>query len=153
MTGVYSSPIGPLWLTARKEGLCRVAFTPPEVPNTDSAPSAAALVRRAIAELQEYFDRRRAVFDIPLVLQGTPFQRRIWQVLSDSRYGETFSYAEEAARAGSPRAYRAAANANHANPIAILIPCHRVIAADGSIGGYGAGIDKKRYLLRLEAGL
>ncbi|MCO6026091.1 methylated-DNA--[protein]-cysteine S-methyltransferase [Prevotella cerevisiae] len=153
-TRIYDSPIGPLWITADGKGVTDLHFSGPEV--TDDCPSqlAQSILDKTAHELDDYFAGKRAVFDVPLhILKGTPFQLKIWQVLLDDiGYGETVSYAQEATLAGHPRACRAAANANHANPIAIIIPCHRVIAAGGKIGGYGAGIDKKRFLLDLESG-
>lgn len=92
-------------------------------------------------------------FDLPLAPQGTPFQLRVWRALQDIPYGRTCSYAELAAAVGSPRACRAVGQANGRNPLMIVIPCHRVIAAGGGLGGYSGGLDIKRFLLRLEAGL
>lgn len=153
MTVIYESPVGPLWLTAEERGLSRLGFSAPEGLQDDPSACGEEYIAKAIAELEEYFVHRRCRFDIPLVLHGTPFQQRIWQVLQGIGYGETISYAEEALRAEHPGAFRAAANANHANPIAIIVPCHRVIASSGGIGGYGGGIEKKRFLLELESPL
>jgi methylated-DNA-[protein]-cysteine S-methyltransferase len=116
----------------------------------DAPPAARRLLARLRRELGEYFSGRRKRFTIPLVLCGTAFQVRIWRALLRIPYGQTRSYAELARAAGSPRAYRAAGNANGANRIAILVPCHRVIQGDESLGGYGAGPARKRILLRLE---
>lgn len=154
LTRIYDSPVGPLWITADEEGITRLAFSEEEGSDKGSSLRIQSILEKMIGELDEYFAGRRSFFDIPLhIIRGTPFQRRIWRVLQeDIPYGETVSYAQEAALAGRPRACRAAANANHLNPIAIIIPCHRVIAAGGKIGGYGAGIEKKRFLLDLESG-
>ena len=92
-------------------------------------------------------------FDLPLAPRGTPFQLRVWRALQDIPYGRTCSYSELAAAVGSPRACRAVGQANGRNPLMIVIPCHRVIAAGGGLGGYSGGLDIKRFLLRLEAGL
>ena len=89
-------------------------------------------------------------FDLPLDPEGTDFQRRVWRALLDIPYGETRSYADLARAVGSPRAMRAVGQANRRNPIGVVVPCHRVIAADGTIGGYAGGLDRKRHLLRLE---
>lgn len=153
MTVRYESPAGPLWLTAEEQGLSGLAFSAPEGLREDASSCGGEYIARAVEELEEYFAHRRCSFDIPLVLHGTLFQKQIWQVLQDIGYGETISYAEEARRAGRPRAFRAAANANHANPVAILVPCHRVIAGNGGTGGYGGGLEMKRFLLELESPL
>ncbi len=105
----------------------------------------------AARQLDEYFARHRRAFDLPLALGGTDFQRLVWTTLAEIPYGETISYAELARWVGRPHAYRAVGQANGANPIAIILPCHRVIAADGSIGGYGGGLATKRRLLELES--
>lgn len=101
-------------------------------------------------QLNEYFNGKRHNFTLPLDPQGTPFQKEVWKTLQTIPYGETISYAQEAKRFGNPKAVRAVANANGKNSIAILIPCHRVIASDGTIGGYSGGIEKKEFLLKLE---
>ena len=109
-----------------------------------------ALIKKTVSQLKEYFKGKRKVFDIPLQLTGTGFQLAVWEALQKIPFGITRSYKEIAAEAGNPKACRAAGMANNRNPIAIIIPCHRVIGADGSLTGYGGGLDKKRYLLELE---
>lgn len=109
------------------------------------------LLRQAARQLEEYFAGRRKVFDLPLNPQGTPFQQKVWRALCAVPYGQTASYGRIAAAVGSPKACRAVGMANHANPIAIFIPCHRIIGSDGSLTGYGGGLDIKRALLALEA--
>jgi methylated-DNA-[protein]-cysteine S-methyltransferase len=106
-----------------------------------------------IAQLGEYFAGERATFDIELELVGTPFQRRVWQGLLDIPYGETISYGELARRIDQPTAARGVGMANGANPIAVIVPCHRVIGSDGSLTGYGGGMERKRLLLDLENGV
>ncbi len=101
-------------------------------------------------ELQEYFAGRRREFTIPLDLRGTEFQLRCWRELLRIPYGETRSYAQLAEAVGSPKGFRAVGHANGQNPIAIIVPCHRVIASDGTLGGYGGGLRIKEELLRLE---
>lgn len=101
-------------------------------------------------ELNEYFAGQRKKFSLPLQQQGTPFQNLAWQALHDIPYGETRSYQEQASIIGHPLAHRAVANANGRNQIAILKPCHRIIKSDGSIGGYGGNVSRKRFLLNLE---
>jgi methylated-DNA-[protein]-cysteine S-methyltransferase len=105
------------------------------------------------AQLADYFAGRRTDFDLPLAMTGSPFQRRVWRALRDIPYGETISYGELARRIGIPSASRAVGVANGHNPIAVIVPCHRVIGADGSLTGYGGGLDRKRRLLELEAGV
>jgi methylated-DNA-[protein]-cysteine S-methyltransferase len=102
-------------------------------------------------QLAEYFEGRRREFDVPLVLDGPPFQRQAWHALREIPYGETVSYGEQARRIGQPDAARAIGAANGQNPIAVIVPCHRVIGADGSLTGFGGGLDRKRLLLDLEA--
>lgn len=144
----HSTPAGLLRLGADEKGICEVAFVAQkEAGGTDSD-----LLHRTARELDEYFAGLRRTFDLPLSVHGTPFQLRVWAALRQIPYGETRSYAEIAAMAGNPKACRAVGMANHRNPVSILVPCHRVINADGSLGGYGGGTDKKRFLLRLEGG-
>jgi methylated-DNA-[protein]-cysteine S-methyltransferase len=102
-------------------------------------------------QLSEYFDGERDEFDVPLAMTGTPFQRRVWQALQRIPYGETTTYGELARRLGRPSASRAVGLANGRNPIAVIVPCHRVIGSDGSLTGYGGGVERKRLLLDLEA--
>jgi methylated-DNA-[protein]-cysteine S-methyltransferase len=104
-------------------------------------------------QLQEYFDMQRKEFDIPLLLVGTEFQKRVWHELIKVPYGTTISYQELADHIDHSKAVRAVANANGANAIGIIVPCHRVIASDGSLGGYGGGIALKKRLLKIEGGL
>lgn len=104
-------------------------------------------------QLDEYFDGRRTSFDVPLTMTGSAFQRRVWSELQAIPYGESISYGELARRIGIPSASRAVGTANRLNPIAVIVPCHRVIGADGSLTGYGGGLERKRFLLDLEAGV
>ena len=102
-------------------------------------------------QLAEYFAGTRQVFDLELSLHGTPFQRHLWGALAEIPYGETWSYTELAEHIGRPKAVRAVGSANGRNPISIILPCHRVIGVDGSLTGYGGGLERKRALLELEA--
>jgi methylated-DNA-[protein]-cysteine S-methyltransferase len=104
------------------------------------------------AQLQEYFAGERTTFDVPLAPQGAPFELEVWHALEEIPYGETVSYGEIARRVGQPGAARAVGTANGRNPIAVIVPCHRVIGADGSLTGYGGGLERKRLLLELELG-
>lgn len=144
----HNSPVGLLRLCADAEGLCGVHFvreSPADVPVRPNE-----LLLRTARELDEYFAGQRREFDLPLSLHGTAFQLRVWEALCRIPYGETRSYKHLAAMIGQPSACRAVGGANHHNPVSIIVPCHRVIGADGGLGGYGGGTDKKRFLLRLE---
>jgi methylated-DNA-[protein]-cysteine S-methyltransferase len=105
------------------------------------------------AQLAAYFAGRRREFDIPLSMAGSPFQRRVWEALRQIPYGETVSYGELARRIGVPSSARAVGTANRLNPVCVIVPCHRVIGADGTLTGYAGGLDRKRLLLDLEAGV
>lgn len=105
-----------------------------------------------IEQLDEYFAGRRTSFDVELALAGTPFQLEVWRALQAIDYGETISYGELAERIGRPSASRAVGMANGRNPVAVIVPCHRVIGANGTLTGYGGGVERKRLLLDLEAG-
>ena len=108
------------------------------------------IIDETARQLDEYFCRERKSFDIPLLFVGTEFQKSVWRQLLEIPYGQTISYGEMAARLGMPKAVRAVANANGANAISIIAPCHRVIGSDGTLIGYGGGLDAKKYLLSLE---
>lgn len=114
------------------------------------AGGATPLIREAFRQLEAYFRGDLRVFSLPLAPAGTPFQRRVWEVLLTIPYGETASYGDVAAAAGNVKAARAVGMANNRNPVAIVIPCHRVIGADGRLVGYGGGLELKRRLLELE---
>ena len=111
------------------------------------------LIRRTYKQFVEYLDGKRKVFDLPLSLKGTDFQKQVWQALRDIPYGETRSYKQIAVAIGNPKAVRAVGMANNRNPLLIVVPCHRVIGTDGKMVGYAAGVDKKEFLLRLEGSL
>ena len=145
-----ASPIGDLLLIAAGEGLLEVHF-PPATPPATSMPDDARLAP-VIRQLDEYFAGTRTQFDVPLALRGTPFQIEVWRALQRIPYGETRTYAAIAREIGRPAATRAVGAANGANPIPIIVPCHRVIGSNGSLTGFGGGIDVKRRLLALESG-
>lgn len=142
---VIDSPFGHLLLEADAAGLTRLV--PSDAP---LSPAAAPLLCEAAHELAEYFAGTRRVFDLPLRPSGTPFQQRAWQALCAIPYGQTRTYAQQAAILGSPKAARAVGGANHHNPIMIIIPCHRVIGTDGSLTGYAGGLAMKEWLLAHE---
>ncbi|HSD67058.1 MAG TPA: methylated-DNA--[protein]-cysteine S-methyltransferase [Vicinamibacteria bacterium] len=146
------SPVGPLLVAADEAGLRLIHFqagrgrrTPDPSWERDPRP-----FRDLARQLGEYFRRERRTFELPLAPRGTPFQLATWRALSTIPYGETISYAELARRVGRPAASRAVGAANGANPLPIVVPCHRVIGKDGSLTGFGGGLDKKRALLELE---
>ena len=156
---VVDSPIGPLLLAATDRGLLRISFDPvPEHhlerlarlagPRVLRAPRAVELVRR---ELDEYFDGGRRAFDLSVDLRGTPpFTAHVLEELARVPYGKTATYGELASRVGRPRAARAIGTVMHNNPIPIVLPCHRIVGASGSLVGYAGGLDIKERLLRLE---
>ena len=149
------SPIGDLTLTGDGRALTGLymqhhSHRPPLDP---AAVRDAAPFEEARWQLGEYFAGERTGFDLPLDPAGTPFQRAVWEALVEIPYGETVSYGELARQVGRPGASRAVGLANGRNPISIVVPCHRVIGASGSLTGYGGGLDRKRFLLELEAGV
>ncbi|WP_252314491.1 methylated-DNA--[protein]-cysteine S-methyltransferase [Sinobaca sp. H24] len=158
-----TSPIGPLTLFSSHKGLMAVKFANAEeaVPlfniwalkvrgaDFELEESASAL-KEAMKQLNEYFNGERKDFSITYDLEGTPFQKAVWEALIDVPYGKTASYKEIAASAGSEKAVRAVGNANNKNPIPIMIPCHRIIGSNGALVGYGGGMNKKIYLLEME---
>lgn len=144
----YDLPVGPITLGEEGGGLVLAHFGVRSEPAwlMEESP----LLRRAREELREYFAGRRRDFDLPLAPRGTEFQRMVWDALRAIPYGETRTYGQTAAAVGRPRACRAVGLANNRNPIAILVPCHRVVGADGTLTGYGAGLSIKAALLSLE---
>lgn len=151
----FDSPVGPLFLAQTERGLCRIAFSEEALRDWVGRyfgvePQPGSLIEVA-AQLREYFSRLRRQFDLALDLRGTPFQQAVWREVASIPYGETLSYGEIARRLGrGPRAARAVGAAVGANPVPIVIPCHRVVGADGSLVGYGGGLSVKATLLRLE---
>jgi len=156
------SPVGVLVAGATERGLCLLEFRDREILETQIAKVRARvgptesgsqpLLEQVRRELDEYFRGCRRAFSVPLVYPGTPFQYKVWNALLAIPYGETISYEELARRVGSPSGQRAAGHANGQNPIALIIPCHRVINKDGKLGGYGGGLWRKRILLGIERG-
>lgn len=140
----YSSPIGILELHSFQSHLTQLVFCENEGVSSSELTE---VMKNAIGQLDEYFKGVRRTFDVPLYFEGTPFQKKVWQALLTIPYGETISYKQLAERVGSSKAYRSVGTANGHNPLAIFIPCHRVIAADGSLGGYAGGLPRKRFLL------
>ena len=150
------SPVGPLLLAADDDGLLLIEFGTPRHPvarGNDWREGSNDVLEQTRAQLNEYFEGSRRDFDLPLSPRGTAFQRDVWQALQAIPYGETISYAELARRLGKPSAMRAVGAANGRNPLPIVVPCHRVIGADGSLTGFGGGLPTKHYLLTLEGAL
>jgi methylated-DNA-[protein]-cysteine S-methyltransferase len=148
------SPVGPLLVAADETGLRLIHFQAGRRRKPDPSWQRDPAFFRALAkQLGEYFRRERRTFDLPLAPRGTPFQLATWRALATIPYGETISYAELAQRVGRPAASRAVGAANGANPLPIVVPCHRVIGKDGSLTGFGGGLDNKRALLDLEGAL
>ncbi|WP_241778103.1 methylated-DNA--[protein]-cysteine S-methyltransferase [Streptomyces sp. CT34] len=147
--------MGPLTLVADGDALTGLYMTdqrhrPPQETFGSPADPADPPFAATIAQLRAYFRGELTTFDLPLALHGTPFQRRVWAALRTIPYGETVSYGRLAERLGVPTAARAVGLANGRNPVGIIVPCHRVVGADGSLTGYGGGLDRKRRLLAFE---
>lgn len=150
---VLTTAIGPLTLIADEDALLEVRFgdegsAPPRAERAERGGN--PILRKAVRQLEEYFRGERRNFDIPIRMEGTDFQRLVWDALRAIPYGETRSYAEIAAQIGRPRAVRAVGGANHHNPLPIVVPCHRVVGANGKLVGFGGGLEVKRRLLEIE---
>jgi methylated-DNA-[protein]-cysteine S-methyltransferase len=157
-----ASPVGELLLTAKDGMLTGIYFEqsrhgPGDASSWVHAAGHAGpevdVLSATRAQLSEYFAGERTTFTVPLAARGTPFQERVWGALRDIRFGETISYAELARRVESPKAVRAVGAANGRNPLPLIVPCHRVIGADGSLTGFGGGIERKQWLLQHEGAL
>ena len=144
---VYPMPLGRLTIAAHEKGIVSIHFGDVEL---DMPRKPSALTNKAATQIQEYFAGKRREFDLPLDPKGTDFQLTVWKALQTVPYGETRTYAQIAEAIGKPHAYRAVGMANNKNPIPILIPCHRVIGANGTLTGYAGGLEIKRKLLALE---
>lgn len=149
------SPVGTLTLAAGDAGLHAIEFPQDSspLPRDDWQEGDHPLLDRAQAQLDEYFAGRRRRFDLPLAPLGTAFQRQVWSALADIPFGHTVSYAQLATQLGRPRATRAVGAANGRNPLPIVLPCHRVIGANGALTGFSGGLPTKRFLLELEGAL
>ena len=148
---VIATPIGKLTLVASPKGLQQVIFGTKNLPSTRSASTKASRhLTQTERQLREYFTGKRKKFSIKLDISGTEFQESVWYALNKIAYGRTVSYAQQAKFVRKPKAFRAVGSANGKNPVAIILPCHRVIASNGTLGGYGGGLAIKRKLLALE---
>lgn len=141
------SPVGDLTLTEEEGALTGLYFGRLSRPEEEGP---TALLEETARQLREYFTGQRREFDLPLRLRGTAFQMQVWKALQAIPYGEVRTYGEIARAIGKPKACRAVGMANHHNPISIIVPCHRVVGAGGSLTGYGGGLENKRFLLDLE---
>ncbi|MBC1968859.1 methylated-DNA--[protein]-cysteine S-methyltransferase [Listeria marthii] len=152
---INASPVGELFITIEDKWITSISYDKPD--NWEELIGTATeqeLFQQLIMQLATYFEGTREVFELPVSLKGTDFQKRVWQALSEIPYGVVVSYKDIAIAAGSPKAVQAVGQANRANPIPLLIPCHRCVKSNGELGGYnGADVDKKQYLLALEKGL
>jgi methylated-DNA-[protein]-cysteine S-methyltransferase len=149
LTTTFDSPIGVLTLTSEDGHLTGLYMDDQRHAPTGSdqwVPDDSAF-KDVLAQLDAYFSGRINDFDVPLRMEGTEFQRRVWEGLTRIPYGETWSYAQLAGKVGNPKACRAVGLANGRNPVAVIVPCHRVIGANGTLTGYGGGLDRKRWLL------
>jgi len=157
----YQSPVGEIVLGSYDNKLCLVNWSNKKKSDRTNnrlkkgldavfVEESSEIINEAIKQLDEYFKGERQYFDIPLLMVGTEFQKSVWNALLQIPFGKTASYAEQAKRIGNEKAVRAVANANAANAISILIPCHRIIGSDGTLTGYAGGLDVKKKLLELE---
>ena len=157
MNFVYTeTPIGPLLLAGTADSLANILFPEdgqPAQAEADWVQGSTAVLDQTARQLAEYFAGQRQDFDLPLAPQGTVFQRTVWRHLQEIPYGEKISYGELARRMGNPKACRAVGAANGANPLPIVVPCHRVIGSNGSLTGFGGGLPVKKMLLVLEQNL
>lgn len=161
VTKTINTPFGDMLTASTDKGICLLEFTDTnrlewQIPSLEMSFSATVkngeslLLKELRAQLKAYFSGKLQSFDLPLDTRGTPFQMQAWEALLTIPYAETRSYQEQASIIGKPKAYRAVASANRNNRISIIIPCHRVIAKNGSLAGYGGGLERKQYLLNLE---
>lgn len=154
------TPIGRLFVAATNDGVCRVALPPESRASIRKElvrrygkvtwRNSSDLLDRATRELDDYFSGRRKHFTLPIILEGSPFHLRVWKNLGRIPFGQTWSYAKLARSAGNPKAARASGTACGKNPLPIILPCHRVVGSDGSLGGFGGGLRMKRWLLEHE---
>jgi methylated-DNA-[protein]-cysteine S-methyltransferase len=150
---MLSSPIGELRLVASPNGLREVQLPPVGPADQGWVEASTPILTEAIRQIGEYFAGRRHEFDLPLEPLGTDFQQSVWQVLRTIRFGETISYGEQARRLGDAKKARAVGAANGRNPLPIVVPCHRVVGADGSLTGFAGGMAAKKWLLEHEGAL
>lgn len=145
---VYNAPFGKLYIEEENNKIVSISFVEPK--SFTVADKQSELLQSACRQLTEYFSGERKKFDLPLDAHGSNFRKKVWTALQDVGYGTTASYLDIAAKIGNAKAVRAVGQANHFNPIVIVIPCHRIIGKNGKLVGYGGGAEIKTYLLNLE---
>lgn len=145
----FDSPLGTIELFATEKGISSLYF----VSEKKNGQSENSILSKGIKQLNEYFGKKRKEFTLPLDLRGTEFQKKVWNELLKIPFGKTVSYLHIAKKIGDENSTRAVGNANGKNPVSIIVPCHRVIGADGNLIGYGGGIEKKKWLLEFEGAL
>ena len=145
----YDTKIGRIEIEENGEAITKIDYVPKDIEATDDRKQT-ELIKEAIKQLDEYFQGKRSIFDLPLAPEGTEFQKKVWNALKEIPFGETKSYGEIAKIIGNEKASRAVGMANNKNPIMIVIPCHRVIGANGKLVGYAAGLEVKENLINLE---
>ena len=138
------SEIGPVEVVGNPKGILTITFVNKEFKTDRALP---ACMKECLQQLDEYFKGRRKKFSVPLLMEGTDFQKAVWRQLQKISFGQTASYGDVARAVGSPQAFRAVGNANNKNPISVIVPCHRVIGSDGKMVGFGSGIWRKEWLL------
>lgn len=143
----YQSPIGSIKIVANATAVTELSFVETDGESKDSSP----ILEQTINELEEYFNGKRKAFTVKLSPQGSQFQQRVWKALQSIPFGKTVSYQDIANQLGDPKATRAVGHANGSNPIALLLPCHRVIGSDGKLTGYAFGVQRKKWLLDHES--
>ncbi|MGD9176075.1 MAG: methylated-DNA--[protein]-cysteine S-methyltransferase [Desulfobacterales bacterium] len=149
-TACYWSEIGPFEIVGTDKGIMTIRFNTDPLVIDNNLP---ASMTECLRQLEEYFKGRRQKFDVPLLLEGTDFQKAVWRQLQKIPFGQTTSYGDVARAIDRPTAYRAVGNANNKNPVPLIIPCHRVIGSDGKLVGFGGGIWRKQWLLDHESSL
>lgn len=152
ISAIYDSPVGALTLISNGVALAHLEFENPRYAFAPAPLGKDKILDETRRQLDKYFAGKLRAFDLPLAPQGTEFQKRVWTALLTIPYGATRTYGQQAAAIGQPNASRAVGLANGRNPISIIVPCHRVIGSNGSLTGYGGGIERKQILLDLEQG-
>lgn len=142
----YNSPIGKVWIAEKDGKISNVGFS----DNLDCVIEKTPIITETCRQLDEYFAKKRKVFELPLCIEGTEFQKKVWNALLTVGYGKTATYGDIAKLINQPKASRAVGGANNKNKIAIIIPCHRIIGKNGTLTGYAGGLNVKQYLLDLE---
>ena len=142
----YNTPIGNLWIAEKQNKIYKISFF--DIIQGDTCET--TLIKETFHQLNEYFNKKRQIFDVPLLLEGTDFQLKVWKELMKIPYGQTASYKDIATSIGNPKACRAVGLANNKNKIIIIIPCHRIIGSNGQLTGFAGGLNTKKYLLNLE---